>query len=103
MSNETKWTPRPWNVNDGYICDAKGDLIKMPSGWKDDAWIDDNADEESAANARLIAAAPDLYAALVEAREFVRIFTPREDHLGDKAKDVANAIDAAMDKARGEQ
>ena len=42
----------------------------------------------------------ELYAALVKAREFVRCFTAREDHLGDRAKDVAIVIDHVLAKAR---
>jgi hypothetical protein len=113
MSNETKFTPGPWKAYFGGennrvligIGEETGEGIADCGDryWRGQFGMWRGKDEDAAANAHLITAAPDLYAALSKAREFVRIFTPREDHLGDKAKDVAIAIDAAMAKARGEQ
>ena len=65
--------------------------------------VNDNINVSPATYIMLAGDVDGMISALEKAREFVRIFTPREDHLGDKAKDVAIAIDAAMDKARGEQ
>ena len=44
----------------------------------------------------------ELYEALINAREFIRIFTSREDFIGDKAKDNAIAIDEIIEKLGGE-
>ena len=70
--NAPKWTPGPWQRV--LPADALG---RQPNDWAisdstGEAWIcegptwDDEFLQESLANARLIAAAPDLYAALDE-------------------------------------
>jgi hypothetical protein len=67
--NEPKFTPGPWKVEDGEL------VAEMPTcgamcvlgqiyGADDYPCRDDDIDAECKANARLIAAAPDLYAAL---------------------------------------
>jgi hypothetical protein len=111
--SEPKFTPGPWHFleahshNDEWsrdkpltICDEKrdDDLANVFSA--DDSTVLTTR-EEAIANAHLIAAAPDLYHALTKAREFIRHLTPREDHLGDMAKDAAIAADAALAKAIG--
>ena len=65
MATETKatHTPGPWHYNqeDGYI-ESEFGIIARACGWTD-------PDDETLPNARLIAAAPDLLAVLVQAVE----------------------------------
>jgi len=87
MSNHT---PGPWAVFDfsrDMILDSNGDLIAVI--------IDGKSDETKLANARLVAAAPDLLEALEEAlKEF--LFDCYDDH------PLAEKWRAAITKATGE-
>lgn len=74
MNNETKFTPGPWTVSeytnyDGWSVFA--DVI----GCVAERWpaytMSEDQKTEAHANARLIAAAPELYEALKSAREFI--------------------------------
>ena len=88
MSNETKWTPGPWHIDKEcggvfsktclYVCD-------IPS---------------EHGNASLIAAAPELYEELADARELVQALI-NEGYTGYTGQ--RGRIDAALSKARGEQ
>jgi hypothetical protein len=62
----TQHTPAPWTVSDNAIYGSSG-LIKPLIAYLDDRFVD----EEAANNARLIAAAPDLLAALIELSNYV--------------------------------
>lgn len=90
--SETKQTKFPWSVrsNGGYgslngssISDARGLIVAVAIG--------DVPELDAASNARLIAAAPDLLAALKEAVEIIDNCTPYD---AGKARD-------AIDKAEG--
>jgi len=98
-------TPGPW----GYHVIGHSREILRPAGTEvligsDDTWVcamypgiggDDEATDE--ANARLIAAAPDLLAALIRARECI------EDAVGESdGWQIFDEIDAAIAKATGE-
>jgi len=48
----------------------------MASAWKEDAWCGESGDAESRANARLIAAAPDLLAALQHIASATDLYEP---------------------------
>ncbi len=110
--NAPKWTPGPWQrvlpvdalgrqPNDWAISDSTGEA------WicEDPTW-DDEYQQESLANANLIAAAPDLYAALEAAMAFI------ESHVADPDITVemveryaalqATNPKAALSRARGE-
>ena len=117
---ESKCSPEPWQIAFGFfspqIRDANGDLVA-----EDIYGVGDTVDSEyecKIANARLIAAAPDLLAALTDARETIgalpidalgeggcvecspdgecgQMVWPLRDELLDK-------INAAIAKARGE-
>ena len=88
-------TPGPWSVRYDYVVQAKsfdeGRLVPIaqPYGLRVDG-ID------LFANARLIAAAPDLLSALVEAVELIETISPVED-------DTLRRARAAIAKATGEQ
>lgn len=108
--SEPKWTPGPWR-----IAEDENNLAVAP--WREAIGIESLSDQAAgcvpslvawttrggrpAADAYLIAAAPELYAALVDARDYVdrqvKIY-----HAGGHAE-VLMRIDAALAKARGEQ
>ena len=109
MSNETKWTSGPWSIHSKAqmsVMGAKGYAVAACGGYADNTRDCDELFAEQEANARLIAAAPDLYAALEKAREYVGpvIFSdgPRQDDC-ERCDALIDEIDAALRKARGEQ
>ena len=102
MSNETRWTPGPWEFNKGRVV-QKGETqfwsairvsgVSLATGYVP-------PDDVAYANAHLIAAAPELYEALLVAREYLQGFvstTMREPDI-----DNLETVDAALAKARGE-
>ena len=91
---ETKWTPGPWAVDRPSDPNQRMYIVRefnwrlvasMENGNKFLAWA-----EETSANANLIAAAPDMYAAL-------KMVSGMDLH-----HEVLAVVDAAMRKARGE-
>jgi hypothetical protein len=63
-------TPGPWEMRaDGCVHRAghKWGLVKIISPWREEAW---DGDPEAIANARLIAAAPEMLAALKQIEAF---------------------------------
>lgn len=106
--SETKWTPGPWVMieQDRSIMSPNGlqiahTMSKPGCGMQWDK-------EELEANAHLIAAAPDLYAALNESRDELFSLGLSAGHaLGCvraeiEAREIHARIDAALKKARGE-
>ena len=92
MSKEPKWTPGPWVL----VGDSRT-IIESESG---DGIIGINSQSMSwleidDANAHLIAAAPELYDALL----YVLSVCPAIDYIGEEARAEARA---ALAKARGE-
>lgn len=85
-----RYTPGPWKL---------GRLGRYVYGGDDLAvvYVDDNAtpreENEMQANARLIAAAPELLAMLTEAAEFIQPFN--------RAEELLDRIDVVIAKARG--
>lgn len=103
--SETKWTPGPWNQSyrldqDGMynteVYDALGKTIAtlawhpvpIKGGWATDR----------DANARLIAASPDLYEALT-----VLLSNVGDYELGSSRHQAINIAETALTRARGEQ
>ncbi len=104
-------TPGPWfvDVERSYIPESagakpeyvggvypacvkfRGDVCRIQSCEN----IDGISMDESYANARLIAAAPELYAAAEKALYFMRLYKYA-------SQDVADDLEAALKKARGE-
>jgi hypothetical protein len=84
-TNETKWTPGPWTVAP-FTSNPQHSSVAA----RDDVTVAEVFDRP--ADARLIAAAPDLYAAL---EAFMRLGT-----MDDQA--AIDAARAALAKARGE-
>lgn len=72
---ETKHTPGPWTATEeGKVAQVGGGFVPIRTPFRADAFVDgpnrsDHPEEELSANARLIAAAPELLAALVELYE----------------------------------
>jgi hypothetical protein len=108
MKAETGHTPGPWRV-EGPDDEPYGQIGVFAAHhlvcelWQDDAPVRDY-NEAQWANARLIAAAPELLAALVEMREFIRIRFP-DDSLASgnwpTVKPLVEKWDAAIAKAEG--
>lgn len=95
MTNEPKFTPGPWLVS--------GDATVKKST-KDIAYVVRNGvpDFEVRSNTNLIAASPDLYAALEDALNGLRYWQPQTEK-GFVEKDrICSAALAALAKARGE-
>lgn len=96
MQNETKFTPGPWfTKREGWstvYVEARidGGMIQEVAA----CGPTDAGQDQQQANARLIAAAPDLYEALEIAREYALFVSAETDDLA--------RIDAALAKARGE-
>ena len=85
---ESKHTPGPWNIGWGLVWNAARGITSRVSGeaWK---WKNkDGFESESKANARLIAAAPDLLEALqgmVDAFGQLDDAEPAQDRAWDRA------------------
>ena len=85
-------TPGPWNNSGGYITDATGTEIA------DVEWA--GSEPEGKANARLIAAAPELLAACREAVSAITYLLSNDDDDPNYA-DTLNTLAAAISKAEG--
>lgn len=103
MTMETKWTPGPW------VVDPEENWIVTE--WRStehglQTLICDMMDEEAPqyeANAHLIAAAPELYEALLECVEEIRAVNMVDGEIKDKDTEaVYTKAKAALRKARGE-
>ena len=114
MSTETKFTPGPWEVwsDDEVYAESGGEkLVVVPDSTcgRDVYGADMVSRNESKHNAHLIAAAPELYEALIVARDYVQAeLEMRKRSLAGhpqkwevEERDLA-LINAALDKARGE-
>jgi len=87
----TQHTPGPWNVTGLYVREQDGGLVASIN----DLWHDQKTPKaEMAANARLIAAAPELLAALEDTKLWLE-----SDDAGDKV--VVAKINAAIARATG--
>ena len=90
-NHETKWTPGPWGIHPEYpewVSTNDADIAEV-SGWPP------QHDEEQTANRHLIAAAPELYEALLSLCDYLAFEPPHDGPL-------VTAGRAALAKARGE-
>lgn len=94
MTTRTHHTAGPWTIEAGYILASDGTDIADVKGGDGFQFIDDDDNAECLANARLIAAAPDLLAALEAWVES----TCREEQTG-SMRPVYDAAIAAIAKA----
>jgi hypothetical protein len=108
MKTEPKWTPGPWRNGDPKNLMSPGHVMAKRDGWSSGYLVaaccgaSDSSDRglrfEQIANADLIAAAPDLYAALDAMLRCEAEGGDLED-----LRRVNAAAEAALAKARGEQ
>lgn len=102
--SEFKGTPGPWIANGNWVEFERGDICQTKGGFESDT---------ARANARLIAAAPDLAAELREARTTIAITrtqimvelnrgVERWDGVPEALKLRLDAIDGVLAKALGE-
>ena len=105
MASETNFTPGPWAVQKAEDCMGRqlDDAVKwVVTSDEHDTWIstgptwDPEHAEESEANARLIAAAPDLYAVVDELEESSSYWSEYCVPLG-----IVDRLRDALAKARG--
>jgi len=99
-------TPGPWvwhcePGHGGALCSAHGTVIDHTN--YEGMWFGRYLDAEDAANARLIAAAPDLLEAARLARWNFKLKNDSGDFLGDDEHEAWTALDAAILKAEGRQ
>lgn len=100
--SDIKFTPGPWNCKGAH---PEGCAVYVDPG--DDPGFGDVAviyrvlrsDEQVQADARLIAAAPDMYAALGAARDTLAELPDEDD---ERDRDLLALIDAALAKAVGQ-
>lgn len=93
VGHGSTWTPGPWKAFPAGVGEENGAGVAML--WRDGA--------EREANARMIAAAPDLYEALREAVDLSEQL--RAEHDWDRlpeAQAMLDKMEAALAKARGE-
>lgn len=70
-------TPGPWSIECADIVSpATGDVIAQVIGGEGTRYLDDEVNAECAANARLIAAAPDGHDILLAIHEYFRHWNP---------------------------
>lgn len=101
-----KHTPGPWVLDmPTVICEAeKPGVLKHPIASTDVVWSS-ATQEEKRANARLIAASPDLLYVAEQMREFVRLLKPVfnivDPGLCEKATTIEQSLDLLFEKIRG--
>lgn len=99
-------TPGPWQIDKLASTHVIAEQRTICSVSFHSTALSDGGNAENQANARLIAASPELLRQLLNARQFVllQIFDARDgkisQELGDKAQKYLDDIDAALEKAQ---
>ncbi len=107
MSEKVTHTPGPWPMQptgDGKRIVIGRGLVEGPNGYEvAEVYSDDCPYDLAEANARLIAAAPDLLAALKDAERILSYFADGETSFSGPGtpKTVRDAARAALTKAEG--
>ena len=96
------WTPGPWHA-DGHVYDSQGSAIAyLNRGSKATLAILPEHAARKRADAQLIAAAPELYAALEALSEYVIAVCDVDEAARSYHDDIFNRVHVAFAKARGE-
>ena len=99
---KTKFTPGPWEIID----DGAGFQIMPGEGGEGVARVyanwDSGYESNKDSNANLVAAAPDLYAALIRLSNHIHAPRYYDDSIWDGYDEVDAEVTAALKKARGE-
>ena len=102
----TQHTPGPWTIKFFRSIEPNHALI-CAEDWHDFASVvvrfcgDDTDDATGLANARLIAAAPEMLEALKEAKNGLRYWEPQTAHGASEMARICALVDAAIAKAKG--
>ncbi|NOG70449.1 hypothetical protein [Roseicella sp. DB1501] len=103
MTSEVKWTPGPWEIQ-GYTNYTGWAVYTQNRGCIAERWYAQNQKapyaDELKANAYLISAAPDLYAAAEKAECFISGF--EGDELQEGIAEMLADLRGAIAKAKGE-
>ncbi len=101
------FTPGPWHAGDNHGC--RQIKAKKSGEHKQGQWYYEVActpglsdDDEDKANARLIAAAPDLYEALREAHGVLRYYITEAGSIDDADSQLLARMVSALARARGQ-
>jgi hypothetical protein len=105
---KTQHTPGPWHADaEGIVRHTGSDTaVKLASGYIENAFVGDDGTDETRANARLIAVAPDLLAVVKELVEIERrdsLADPDQAATGAHRERTWDAARAAVAKATGEE
>ena len=102
---ERKWTPGPWvwRYEDGGHMEADQWFLSPGVLMADGTDGTPSGDSIDRANARLIAAAPEMYEALEQARDTIlELINARNSEAEGSDEDWVGGINATLAKARGE-
>ncbi len=97
--SDTKFTPGPWQVSGNAVKAIAQVAYCGASGSWSNKGTQVIGDDEAKANAILIAAAPDLYAAL---KMMTDRFLDANGSYGEYENETIDAANSALEKARGE-
>lgn len=94
---KTKHTPGEWRVNVGTNLDTFIITARRPNVRQDICTVEFNSENENRANAKLIAAAPDLLAAMIEVHDFLGHIEPK---IGEQAfAEIWNIVSQSIHRA----
>lgn len=98
-----KFTPGPWRVRTGDMFGESDFFAPFGAcGCCSSPWMNGDTEAQGEANARLIEAAPDLYAALEECVDWLVLVGTENIAFGDGPSEIVTMARAALALARGE-
>jgi hypothetical protein len=100
--SETRWSSGPWAARPDETFSTLGDKRIVAANLVSPAIVFGGLGAETEANAHLIAAAPDLYAALALVERHFQRNQASGNFQDDDEHEAWNAVSAALKKARGE-
>ena len=96
---EAKHTPGPWSELTGTITGPDGDEIAEVVGGDGGRYLDDDANAECAANARLIAASPEMLEALRDTLAWMEDCLMDRQQRGLPSREAYETVRTAIAKA----